>query len=67
MLDLISREETSKIVVRLIGDISVRYTYYEMSILLGVNEKTIYKWRNGLIPKADNFLNLQLLQKSLSI
>ena len=65
MFDLISKEETSKIVIELIGDLSVKYSYYEMSILLDVNEKTIYKWRSGYIPKADNFLNLQVLHDTL--
>lgn len=61
MFDLISKEETSKIVIKLLGDLAARYSYYELSILLEVNEKTIYKWRSGDIPKANNFLNLQLL------
>ena len=65
MFDLISKEETSKIVVKLIGDLSVRYSFCEIAIMLDVNEKTIYKWRSGYIPKADNFLNLQLLHKTL--
>lgn len=37
-----------------------------MSIILDVNEKTIYKWRSGYIPKADNFLNLQILHSTLT-
>ena len=65
MFDLISKEETSKIVVKILGDLAVKYTYYEMSIILDVNEKTIYKWRSGDIPKANNFLNLQILHKAL--
>ena len=65
MFDLISKEEASKIVNKLIGDIIAKYSFYEMSIILDVNEKTIYKWRKGEIPKADNFLNLQLLHKTL--
>lgn len=65
MFDLISKEETSKIVIKLICDIATKYSFYEMSIQLGVNEKTIYKWRSGEIPKADNFLNLQSLHKAV--
>lgn len=65
MFDLISKEETSKIVIKLLGDLCVKYSYYEMSILLDVNEKTIYKWRSGDIPKANNFLNLQILHQAL--
>ena len=57
MFDLISKEEIRKIVIGLIGDLTVNYSYYEMAIILDVNEKTIYKWRSGYIPKADNFLN----------
>ena len=55
MFDLISKEEIRKIVIGLIGDLTVNYSYYEMSIILNVNEKTIYKWRSGYIPKADKF------------
>lgn len=66
MFDLISKEETSKIVNKLIGDLIAKYSYYELSIILDVNEKTIYKWRSGEIPKANNFLNLQVLHNSLS-
>ena len=43
MFDLISKEEIRKIVIGLIGDLTVKYSYYEMSIILDVNEKTIYK------------------------
>ena len=31
-----------------------------MLIILDVSEKTIYKWRSGYIPKADNFLNINV-------
>lgn len=65
VFDLISKEDASKIVNKMIGDITVKYSFYEMSIILDVNEKTIYKWRKGEIPKADHFLNLQLLHKTL--
>ena len=64
MFNLISKGEMQGIVVKLINDLSAKYTYYEMSILLGVNEKTIYKWRSGYIPKADNYINLQKLHNS---
>lgn len=64
MFDLISKEEIRKIVIGLIGDLIVKYSYYELSIILDVNEKTIYKWRSGYIPKADNFLNLQILHNT---
>lgn len=67
MFDLISKKETSKIVKKLIGDLVEKYSFYEISIKLNVNEKTIYKWRSGYIPKADNFLNLQLLHSTLSL
>lgn len=66
MFDLISKEEIRKIVIGLIGDLTVKYSYYEMSIILDVNEKTIYKWRSGYIPKDDNFLNLQILHNTLT-
>ena len=66
MFDLISKEEIDNIVIGLIGDLTVKYSYYEMSILLDVNEKTIYKWRSGYIPKADNFLNLKILHNNLT-
>lgn len=66
MFDLISKEETSKIANKLIGDLIAKYSYYELSIILDVNEKTIYKWRSGEIPKANNFLNLQVLHNALS-
>lgn len=39
MFDLISKEEIRKIVIGLIGDLTVKYSYYEMSIILDVNEK----------------------------
>ena len=65
MFDLLSKEETSKIVFKILGDLAVKCTYYEMSIILDVNEKTIYKWRSEDIPKANNFLNLQILHKTL--
>ena len=66
MFDLISKEEIRKIVIGLIWDLTVKYSYYEMSIILDVNEKTIYKWRSGYIPKAYNFLNLQILHNTLT-
>lgn len=66
MFDLISKEETRKIVIKLLGDLVAKYSYYEMEIILDVNEKTIYKWRSGYIPKADNFLNLQILHSTLT-
>lgn len=66
MFDLISKEETRKIVIQLLGDLVAKYSYYEMAIILDVNEKTIYKWRSGYIPKADNFLNLQILHSTLT-
>ncbi len=66
MFDLISKEEIRIIVIGLIGDLTVRCSYYEMSIILDVNKKTIYKWRSGYIPKADNFLNLQILHNTLT-
>ena len=66
MFDLISKEETRKIVIQLLGDLVAKYSYYEMEIILDVNEKTIYKWRSGYIPKADNFLNLQILHSTLT-
>jgi len=65
MIDLISKEETSKMVCELLGDLACKYSYYELSILLDVNEKTIYKWRSGNIPKADNYINLLVLHKTL--
>ncbi len=52
MFDLISKEEIRKIVIVLIGDLTVKYSYYEMSIILDVNEKTIYKWRSRYITKS---------------
>ena len=64
MFNLISKGETQKIVVKLINELTKKYTYFEMAILLGVNEKTIYKWRSGYIPKADNYINLQILHDS---
>ena len=66
MFDLISKEETRKIVIQLLGDLVAKYSYYEMAIILDVNEKTIYKWRSVYIPKADNFLNLQILHSTLT-
>ncbi len=66
MFNLITKEDTCKIVNRLIGDLSVKYSYYELSILLNVNEKTIYKWRYGNVPKADNYINLLILHKTLN-
>lgn len=39
MFDLISKEKIRKIVIGLIGDLTVKYSYYEMSIILDVNEK----------------------------
>ncbi len=65
MYELISKCETSKIVAGLINDLSSKLSYYEISIQLDVNEKTIYKWRSGSIPKADKYLSLQSLHKSL--
>lgn len=66
MIDLVSEEKTSEIVVEFINDLSSKYSFYEISIMLGVNEKTIYKWRNGSIPKADKFINLHKLHMSLN-
>lgn len=66
LFKLVSKEDTCKIVKKIIGELTVKYSYYEMSILLNVNEKTIYKWRSGYIPKADNFINLQILHKTLT-
>lgn len=66
MIDLVSEEKTSEIVVKFINDLSSKYSFYEMSIMLDVNEKTIYKWRNGSIPKADKFINLHKLHMSLN-
>ncbi len=65
MFDFISKEETRKLVTKFIDELAVRYSYYQMSIQLGVSEKTIYKWRSGNIPKADNFINLQSFHKTL--
>lgn len=65
MYMLISKNDTSKIVAGLINDLAVKLSYYEIAIKLNVNEKTIYKWRSGSIPKADSFLSLQSLHKSL--
>lgn len=39
MFDLISKEKIRKIVIGLIGDLTVKYSYFEMSIILDVNEK----------------------------
>lgn len=39
MFDLISKEEIRKIVIGLIGDLTVKYSYYGMSIILDVNKK----------------------------
>lgn len=39
MFDLISKEETRKIVIQLLGDLVAKYSYYEMAIILDVNEK----------------------------
>ena len=66
MLNLVSKEKVRKIVFKLIGDLASKYSYYEISIFLDVNEKTIYKWRSGYIPKADNFLNLKILHDTLT-
>lgn len=52
MFDLISKEETRKIVIQLLGDLVAKYSYYEMAIILDVNEKTIYKWRSRYITKS---------------
>ena len=65
MVELITKDETSKIVLRLICELSAKYSFYELSILLNVNEKTIYKWRNGLVPKANNYINLKQLHETL--
>lgn len=65
MFELVSKEETKKIVVRMIGELSRKITYYQLSIFLNVSEKTIYKWYHGVIPKADNYLSLQSLHKFL--
>ena len=65
MIKLISKEETSKMICRLLSDLSCKFSYSELSIMLDVNEKTIYKWRLGNIPKADNFINLQVLHSKL--
>ncbi len=61
----ISKNETGKIVAGLINDLAAKLSYYEMSIQLDANEKTIYKWRSSSIPKADKSLSLQSLHKSL--
>ena len=66
MFDLISKEEIRYIVIGIIGDLTVQYFYYEMSIILDVNERTIYKWRSGYIHKAVKFLNLQILHSTLT-
>ena len=65
MFELVSKEETQKNVVRMIGELSRKITYYQLSIFLNVSEKTIYKWFHGVIPKADNYLSLQSLHKFL--
>ncbi|MBP5446283.1 MAG: hypothetical protein J6Y28_08945 [Acholeplasmatales bacterium] len=65
MVELVTKEETNRIVLKLICDLSAKYSFYELSILLNVSEKTIYKWRNGLVPKANNYINLRQLHDAL--
>ena len=66
MFNLISKEKIRKVVIELIGDLTVKYSYFEMSIILDINEIQSTNCVKGYIPKADNLLNLQILYNALT-
>ena len=54
--------DITKMVRSMLGTLySKGYTKYQISIELNVNEKSIYKWEHGTMPKANYYLNLKML------
>ena len=58
--------DITKMVRSMLGTLySKGYTKYQISIELSVNEKSIYKWEHGTTPKANYYLNLQMLYEKV--
>lgn len=54
--------DVTKIIRSLLGELySMGYSKQEIALQLNINEKSIYKWEHGAIPKSNYFLNLQQL------
>ena len=58
-MNVYTENDVTRIVRKKLGLLySNGFSKFEISLQLGISEKTLYKWEHGTIPKANFYLNL---------